>query len=84
MREGDFVISIVSFLTQQPSTEYLELLEASAVHSIGYEALQVLYRNFPEFYHTNVRTPRWVGYVFQRPEELRLGEMLRFRDVHKK
>jgi sterol desaturase/sphingolipid hydroxylase (fatty acid hydroxylase superfamily) len=20
------------------------------------------------FYHTNVRTPRWVGYVFQRPE----------------
>jgi sterol desaturase/sphingolipid hydroxylase (fatty acid hydroxylase superfamily) len=79
------------------------------------------------FYHTNVRTPRWVGYVFQRPEmhhihheyekyannygdivwwdilfgtyhnqekfttscgfdtpkELRLLDMLRFRDVHK-
>ncbi len=78
------------------------------------------------FYHTNVRTPRWVGYVFQRPEmhrihhqygrhrnnygdivwwdmlfgtwenpkewthtcgfeperEERLGEMLRWRDVH--
>lgn len=78
------------------------------------------------FYHTNVRSPRWVGYVFQRPEmhrihhqherhknnygdiawwdmlfgtwenpreftatcgfddarEQRLGEMLRFRDVH--
>ncbi len=78
------------------------------------------------FYHTNVRTPRWVGYVFQRPEmhrfhheyehharnygdlvwwdmlfgtyynpahfesicgfdtarELRLLDMLRFRDVH--
>jgi sterol desaturase/sphingolipid hydroxylase (fatty acid hydroxylase superfamily) len=78
------------------------------------------------FYHTNVRTPRWVGYLFQRPEmhrihhqfgrhknnygdialwdilfgtfenpreftatcgfddgrEQRLGEMLRFRDVH--
>jgi sterol desaturase/sphingolipid hydroxylase (fatty acid hydroxylase superfamily) len=79
------------------------------------------------FYHTNVNTPRWVGYVFQRPEmhrihhqygrhknnygdivwwdmlfgtyenpreftktcgfdddkEQRLGDMLRYRDVHK-
>lgn len=79
------------------------------------------------FYHTNVRTPRWVGYVFQRPEmhrihhehgrhrnnygdivwwdmlfgtyenparwdgrcgfdadkEERLGEMLRYQDVHR-
>lgn len=79
------------------------------------------------FYHTNVRTPRWVGFVFQRPEmhrihheaehhrnnygdlvlwdllfgtydnppswdgrcgfeptrEARVGEMLRFRDVHR-
>ena len=24
------------------------------------------------FYHTNVRTPRWVGYVFQRPEMHRI------------
>lgn len=79
------------------------------------------------FYHTNIKTPQWVGYVFQRPEmhrihheyekhthnygdivwwdmlfgtyqnpktftstcgfdqekELRLTDMLRFRDVHK-
>ncbi|MFE8602318.1 sterol desaturase family protein [Archangium violaceum] len=79
------------------------------------------------FYHTNVRTPRWVGFIFQRPEmhrihheygkhrdnygdivwwdmlfgtysnpptweatcgfddarELRLAEMLAFRDVHR-
>ncbi len=79
------------------------------------------------FYHTNVRTPQWVGYIFQRPEmhrihheydkhthnygdivwwdmlfgtysnpryfestcgfdtdkELRLKDMLRFKDVHK-
>lgn len=78
------------------------------------------------FYHTNVRTPHWIGYIFQRPEmhrihhqhnrhrnnygdivwwdmlfgtyenpeefkatcgfddskEQRLGEMLRYRDVH--
>jgi sterol desaturase/sphingolipid hydroxylase (fatty acid hydroxylase superfamily) len=24
------------------------------------------------FYHTNVRTPRWVGYFFQRPEMHRI------------
>lgn len=24
------------------------------------------------FYHTSVRTPRWVGYVFQRPEMHRI------------
>ena len=24
------------------------------------------------FYHTNIRTPRWVGYVFQRPEMHRI------------
>ncbi|AUD01231.1 sterol desaturase family protein [Spirosoma pollinicola] len=79
------------------------------------------------FYHTNVKTPQWVGYIFQRPEmhrihheyekhthnygdivwwdmlfgtyqnpkefrstcgfdeekELRLGDMLRFKDVHR-
>lgn len=79
------------------------------------------------FYHTNIKTPQWIGYIFQRPEmhrihheyekhtsnygdivwwdmlfgtyqnprefrstcgfdpekEARLGDMLRFRDVHK-
>jgi sterol desaturase/sphingolipid hydroxylase (fatty acid hydroxylase superfamily) len=79
------------------------------------------------FYHTNVKTPQWIGYIFQRPEmhrihheyekhshnygdivwwdmlfgtyrnpkefrstcgfdpdkEQRLGDMLRFKDVHK-
>jgi sterol desaturase/sphingolipid hydroxylase (fatty acid hydroxylase superfamily) len=24
------------------------------------------------FYHTNIRTPQWVGYVFQRPEMHRI------------
>ena len=49
MQAGDFVISIVSFLTQQPSAEYLELLEPTMVLSISYEQLQALYRDFPEF-----------------------------------
>ncbi|MCC3157864.1 Crp/Fnr family transcriptional regulator [Hymenobacter sp. 15J16-1T3B] len=49
MREGDFVISVVSFLMQAPSTEYLELLEPSVVYSVTYDQLQLLYTHFPEF-----------------------------------
>jgi CRP-like cAMP-binding protein len=49
MQSGDFVISILSFFTQQPSEEYLELLEPAVVHSITHDQLQCLYRDFPEF-----------------------------------
>lgn len=52
MQAGDFVISIVSFFTRQPSAEYLELLEPTVVLSITYDQLQVLYRDFPEFNYT--------------------------------
>ena len=52
MQAGDFVISIISFLTQQPSEEYLELLEPTVALSITYDQLQVLYRDFPEFNYT--------------------------------
>jgi CRP-like cAMP-binding protein len=73
MREGDFVISIVSFLTQAPSTEYLELLEVSVVHSIGYEHLQGLYRDFPEFnLFERVITERYYVLSEQRAYQLRV------------
>ena len=49
MQAGDFVMSVGSFLTQQPSAEYLELLEPAVVLSISHEQLQALYRDFPEF-----------------------------------
>ncbi|MFD2570133.1 Crp/Fnr family transcriptional regulator [Spirosoma soli] len=49
MREGDFIISIISFYTRQPAREYIELLEDSIVWSISYDQLQQLYRDFPEF-----------------------------------
>ena len=49
MREGDFIVSIVSFYTRQPATEYVELLEASTLWSISHEQLHQLYRDFPEF-----------------------------------
>jgi hypothetical protein len=73
MREGDFVISIVSFLTQAPATEYLELLEASVIHSIGYEQLQALYRDFSEFnLFGRVLTERYYVRSEQRAHQLRV------------
>lgn len=72
MREGDFVISIVSFLTQQPATEYLELLEPSILHSISYAQLAELYRAFPEFnYVGRVLTERYYVQSEQRAYQLR-------------
>ena len=49
MREGDFIMSIVSFYTRQPAREYIELLEDGIVWSITYAELQQLYRDFSEF-----------------------------------
>ena len=49
MQAGDFVLSILSFFTQQLSEETLELLEPARVHSITYDQLQRLYHDFPEF-----------------------------------
>ena len=43
MQGGDFVISILSFFTQQPGEECLELLEPAVVHSISYDQLQRLW-----------------------------------------
>lgn len=72
MCEGDFVISIVSFFTRQPSTEYLELLEASVVYSISYAQLNELYRTFPEFnYVGRVLTERYYVQSEQRAYQLR-------------
>ena len=49
MQAGDFVISILSFFTQQLSEESLELLEPARVQSITHDQLQRLYHDFPEF-----------------------------------
>ena len=72
MSEVDFAISIVSFFTQQPSTEYLELLESNVVYSIDHQQLDVLYRTFPEFnYVGRVLTERYYVQSEQRAYQLR-------------
>ncbi|RAK70070.1 Crp/Fnr family transcriptional regulator [Hymenobacter edaphi] len=73
MREGDFIISIVSFLTRTASQEFIELLEASVLYSISYEQLQQLYRDFPEFnYVGRVLTEHYYVLSEQRTQQLRL------------
>ena len=72
MREGDFVISVVSFLTQAPATEYLELLEASVLYAISHDELHRLYREFPEFnLFGRVLTERYYVQSEQRAYQLR-------------
>ena len=49
MKEGDFVISILSFFSRQPSYEYIQTLTPCAVWTLGHQQLQDLYSRFPEF-----------------------------------
>jgi len=46
--EGDFVGSIVSFLTQQPDRRIVELLEPSVVWAIPWHGLETLYAQHHE------------------------------------
>lgn len=74
MREGDFVISVVSFITQSPSTESVELLEPSVVDSLSYDSLQQLYQQFPEFNRIGrMLTEKYYVLSEQRAHGLRTG-----------
>lgn len=46
--EGEFVSSIQSFLLQQPTNEYIELLEDSRVFVISHTDLQQMFMEYPE------------------------------------
>ncbi len=60
MPEGRFVVSILSFYTQKPGYEYIELLEDSHIWYLSYEKLQKAYQLFPEFnYIGRVLTERY-------------------------
>lgn len=49
MRQGDMMISVHSFYTQQPATETIELLEDSNLLSLTWAQVQGIYADFPEF-----------------------------------
>src|SRR3954464_4542230 len=48
MKEGDFVISVSSFYTQQPGDESIQALEESLLWYLPYEDLHFAYNQFPE------------------------------------
>ena len=73
MKEGDFVMSILSFLGQRPSQEYVETVEDSVIWSISYAQLQQLYQQFPAFnYVGRVLTEQYYIRSEQRAQHLRL------------
>ncbi|TWR26771.1 Crp/Fnr family transcriptional regulator [Mucilaginibacter achroorhodeus] len=49
MGEGDLMISVYSFYTQQPAPENIELLADSALLSMTWNQLQSIYADFPEY-----------------------------------
>lgn len=49
MKENNMIISVHSFFSQNPSQENIELLEPSTLISIGFNDLQNMYKQFPEF-----------------------------------
>jgi len=52
MGEGDIMISVYSFFSQQPAAEYIQLLEDSVLLSISWDQLMTIYADFPEFNFT--------------------------------
>lgn len=73
MKEQDFIISIVSFFTQTPSLEYVELLEDATLWSLSYSQLQHLYQQFPAFnYVGRVLTENYYVLSERRTLNLRL------------
>lgn len=44
---GELLVAFASFITRQPSKEYIELLEESTLYALHYDDLQRLYREFP-------------------------------------
>jgi CRP-like cAMP-binding protein len=49
MTEGDVFISVRSFLTQTPATEYIECKEDCILHSISFKELRYAYAEYPSF-----------------------------------
>lgn len=60
MKEGDIIISPVSFLEQTPSEEAIIALEKCEVWGISYEELQNIYKEFRDFnLHGRVITEKY-------------------------
>jgi len=52
MGQGDFMISVYSFFTQQPAAESIEVLQDCDLLSMTWAQLQSVYADYPEFNYT--------------------------------
>lgn len=60
MPENNLILAVRSFFRQEPSYEYIELLEDATIVSIKHSDLQHLYEQYPEFnYVGRVLTERY-------------------------
>jgi CRP-like cAMP-binding protein len=48
-KEGDIIVSASSFFLQKESHEYIQAIENSTLWHLGFDDLQYIYKNFPEF-----------------------------------
>ncbi|OWP62271.1 Crp/Fnr family transcriptional regulator [Hymenobacter amundsenii] len=73
MPEGNFVVSILSFFSRQPSHEYLNALEDCRLWSLSHAQVQALYQQFPVFnFIGRVLTERYYVLSEQRALHLRM------------
>ena len=73
MKEGDTIISVESYFTQQPSHENIQAIEDCELFSISFDELQVIYRKFPEFnFIARVLTEKYYTLSEQRLFSLRM------------
>ncbi len=66
MDEGFIITSWISYYKQQPGNEFIEAVEDTTLICVGYDEIQRLYTDFPEF---NIIGRRQVEYAFYLSEE---------------
>ncbi|MDP4150148.1 MAG: cyclic nucleotide-binding domain-containing protein [Bacteroidota bacterium] len=72
MKEGDTIVSVLSFYDQVKSHENIQALEDCELHYISYEELEELYHDFPWFnYIGRVLTIKYLKMFVRQAEGLR-------------
>ena len=66
MEEGSIITSWMSYYTQQPGNEYIEILEDSILAGVSYSDIQKLYKEFPEF---NIIGRKQAEFAFYQSEQ---------------
>jgi CRP-like cAMP-binding protein len=73
MKEGDLIISVESFFSQQPTYENIQAIEDCELFSISSEELNVIFHKFPEFnFIARVLTEKYYTLSEQRLFSLRM------------